>query len=328
VTPVGSGAIVSRVYKLSGENVSIRFVNFWKGFDPCNNFFVDLIEDSGLKVCVVEPHSVKVDLEIVSVFSDRNRELLIKGGRKLLGLSNNPTYRNRLDNLTIPRRTKNSTRRIWYTGENIRVPFEADFDGYLSFDPSNEILNNAYLPLWMLSLGWFSKSRNLIRLGIHTHVTDLISDRQRMKSKDKMICAFVGNPEPVRLRTIQELNKAYKIDLFGSYYGNFVKNKYDVASEYKFSIAFENDLYPGYVTEKIVESYLSLNVPIYRGIFDPRSEIRFNPEAFINVDNFQNTSELGEFVSSMTEREYEKMYSQPLLFEIPNLKNIKKILFD
>ena len=328
MTPVGCGAIVSRVYKTSGNNVSIRFVNFWKGFDPFNNFFVDLIEDSGFKVCVIESHSIKVDLEIVSVFSYRNRELLIKGGRKLLGLSNNPTYKNRLDHLTLPRRTNNSTRRIWYTGENARVPFEADFDGYLSFDPSDEILRNAYLPLWMLSVGWFSKSPNLIRLGIQTHVTDLISGRKMMKSKDRMICAFVGNPEPVRLRTIQELSNVCKVDLFGSYYGNFVKNKYDVASEYRFSVAFENDLYPGYVTEKIVESYLSLNVPIYRGIFDPRSEIRFNPEAFINIDNFQNTSELSEFVLSMTEREYDRMYSQPLLFEIPNLENIKRILFD
>lgn len=326
VSPVGGGAIVSQVYKSTGKNVSIRFVNFWKGFDPCNNFFVDLIENDGFKVHVTQSNSVKVDLEIVSVFFNRNRELLVKSGRKLLGLSNNPTFENRLENLAIPKRTMNSIRRIWYTGENLRVPFDAEFDGYLSYDPSSEILNNAYLPLWMLSLGWFSKRHYLTRLGVEAHVTDLLAGRRLVNLKSKHVCAFVGNPEPVRLRTIQQLSKLHQVDVFGSYYGNFVHSKYATALEYKYSISFENDLYPGYVTEKIVESYLSLNVPIYRGLFDPNSEIRFNPEAFIDFNIFENTNDLGQFIRAIGKEDYERIYSQPLLLEIPKLEKISKVI--
>jgi hypothetical protein len=311
---------------LPTEDIRIRFVNFWDGFDHGNNFFLDLIESEGLNASVHQSNSCNVDLEIVSVFSNKKRELVFKSGRRLLGLSNNPTQKNRLANLSIPRRPKGAARRIWYTGENIRIPFQADFDGYLSFDPSHKKTNNAYLPLWMLSVGWFSKSIHSRRIGIETHIDDLLRSRTNSDPKKKDVCAFVGNPEPFRLRFIEELGASLQVDAFGSYFGNFATNKFDVAKDYRFSIAFENDLYPGYVTEKIVESYLVRNVPIYRGILDLNSEIEFNPKAFINLQDYKDADDMSEYISSLSAEEYDRMYSEPLLLKHPKLTDIKNVL--
>ena len=287
---------------------------------------MDLLENDGLQVSVINSQAKTVDLEIVSVASNKYRELLLKGRRKLLGLSTNPTYENRLDLLGIPKRKNNAKRRIWYTGENLRVPFEANFDGYLSFDPSDEALNNAYLPLWMLSVGWFSNSRNLGRVGTNTHINDLIRGRELLEPKNKMICAFVGNPEPVRLRTIREFSKVFEVDVFGAYYGNFIKSKMSVAPNYRYSLSFENDLYPGYVTEKIVEAYLAGNVPIHRGLFDSDSEVEFNPKAFINFNDFKDTKDVCNYISSLSESSYNELYCQPLILEFPKLDKIRKVL--
>ncbi|CAN2213902.1 Glycosyl transferase family 10 [Candidatus Nanopelagicaceae bacterium] len=326
MTPESSDANVFQVYEVTGEIVSIRFVNFWASFNKDNNFFVDLLESEGFQVIVVHSQTQVVDLEIVSVFPKKLNGLLLKGGRKLFGLGNNPTFKNRLDLAGIPERRNRSRRRIWYTGENLRVPFDADFDGYLSFDASDEVLNNAYLPLWMLSVGWFSNSYNLERIGVSTHVKELLAGRKLLKPKSKMICAFVGNPEPIRLRTIREFNETFQVDVFGSYYGNFVASKIEVAPNYRFSIAFENDLYPGYVTEKLVESYLSGNVPIYRGLFDSQSEVKFNTKAFINFNDFKNTGEICSYIASISDNRYEEIYCQPLMLELPKVNVIKKVL--
>jgi len=326
MTPENSSANVFQVYEVAEKKVSIRFVNFWEGFNKSNNFFVDLLEAQGMQVSVIHSDTRIVDVEIVSVFSNKYRELFVKGRRRLIGLNNIPTFENRLDILGVPKRKNNSKRRIWYTGENVRVPFEADFDGYLSFDPSDENLNNAYLPLWMLSVGWFRNSRNLGRIGSNTHIDHLISGRKLMEPKTKVVCAFVGNPEPIRLRTIREFSSVFEVDVFGAYYGKFIKSKMDVAPQYRFSLSFENDLYPGYVTEKLAEAYLSGNVPIYRGLFDSNSEIKFNPKSFLNFIDFKSTDDICNYIASMNESSYEEMYSQPLILEIPKLDKIRKVL--
>jgi hypothetical protein len=178
----------------------------------------------------------------------------------------------------------------------------------------------------MLSINWFSGARDLERVGLPSKIGDLTSGRELTMDKSNLICAFVGNPEPVRLRSIQKLDEAFGVDKFGSFFGKPVPSKYPIGIKYKFSIAFENDLYPGYVTEKIVESYLAGTVPIYRGLFNKEAEEIFNPKAFINAMDFENDEQLIDFIASMTDRDYRLMYGQPLFRKTPSLDHLAKVL--
>ena len=60
-----------------------------------------------------------------------------------------------------------------------------------------------------------------------------------------------------------------------------VKNKIDYLSNYKFSIAMENSDGDGYLSEKIVDSFLAGTIPIYYG--DYILDEFINPKSYILV---------------------------------------------
>jgi hypothetical protein len=70
-----------------------------------------------------------------------------------------------------------------------------------------------------------------------------------------------------------------------------VADKWDVLSKYKYGIAYENFKNPFYWTEKIVDCYLSYNMPLYVGTenisnyFPKESYIQIQPE-MINIKNY------------------------------------------
>lgn len=63
---------------------------------------------------------------------------------------------------------------------------------------------------------------------------------------------------------------------------------------YRFSIAFENDIVNGWVTEKIVNSFLAGSIPIYEGTDDVYKY--FNRDAFINAKDFDTLNDLADYV--------------------------------
>jgi hypothetical protein len=66
-------------------------------------------------------------------------------------------------------------------------------------------------------------------------------------------------------------------------------NLKDVYSKYKFVMAFENSNEDGYITEKIMNVYISGAIPIYWGTSKVK-EI-FNPESFIYAPDYKNYDE-------------------------------------
>jgi hypothetical protein len=59
-------------------------------------------------------------------------------------------------------------------------------------------------------------------------------------------------------------------------------NKEEFLSSYKFSIAMENSEGDGYISEKIVDSFLSGTIPIYYG--DYMVDEFINPKAYILIN--------------------------------------------
>jgi hypothetical protein len=130
--------------------------------------------------------------------------------------------------------------------------------------------------------------------------------------KNKFCCAFMGNPTSFRVGILKKLGEVESLGLFGSAFGNKVDDKLAVSSEYKFSFTFENNLYPGYVTEKLLEGYLSKTVPLYWGMDSQRF---FNSKAFINLNDFTTLEDflIAVRVHNSDEDLYAYTYEQPLL---------------
>ena len=91
------------------------------------------------------------------------------------------------------------------------------------------------------------------------------------------------------------LNRYKKVDSGGGVLNNLgyrVSDKMEFLKDYKFTISFENTVSPGYVTEKLIDPFLSGSLPIYRGSTTVGDD--FNKGSFINALDFNNAESLIE----------------------------------
>jgi len=116
-------------------------------------------------------------------------------------------------------------------------------------------------------------------------------------SKKKFCCFFVSNYcSDVRVKMFDILNCYKKVDSYAhcrnnmGEIGNYIKdNRYwsedyfNLISEYKFIICFENTKCGTYITEKIVNAYIANTLPIYWGS-DNVNKI-FNEKSMITLKN-------------------------------------------
>jgi hypothetical protein len=118
--------------------------------------------------------------------------------------------------------------------------------------------------------------------------------------------------------------------------GYAVPDKRKFQSEYKFSIAFENEAYrpqhPGYTTEKIMEPMTVNSVPIYWGNHLINKE--FNTKSFVNFYDFKDMNEMIDYIIELDkdDNKYLEMLNQPwfLDYNVPEnnkLENIKSFLY-
>lgn len=176
-------------------------------------------------------------------------------------------------------RSFNSTR-IFFTGENYRPNFN-EADWAFSFDFNNHP-RHYRLPLYP----FFGDPKELVQ-------SDKIDYRSILKQKD-IFCNFIySNAGPKERKDFfYKLSEYKKVHSGGRLFNNIggrVKDKVDFLRRSKFTIAFENEAYQGYTTEKIFEPMLAMSIPIYWG--NPNIDIDFNPESFINVSTFDSYDE-------------------------------------
>jgi hypothetical protein len=107
-------------------------------------------------------------------------------------------------------------------------------------------------------------------------------------------------------RPVNILEKLLPItrQIYTSYRGT-VKNKWDVLTQYRFSLCYENMRdEPGYVTEKIFDSMRAGCVPVYWGA--PNITDYVDIDAFIDRRNFKTNEELAKYLSGINEQEYQQ----------------------
>jgi len=111
-------------------------------------------------------------------------------------------------------------------------------------------------------------------------------------SRKKYFCNFLYSHEvKYREEFFRQLSKYKKVDAPGvsmnnmnsidsRYQGDVWERKRQFLGDYKFTIAFENYIYPGYQTEKIYDAMQADSLPIYAG--DPLIGKVFNTSSFVD----------------------------------------------
>ena len=250
----------------------------------------------------------KISLFSVDLFNPKNHKLWIK--RKLKAKfrikfdKNNPDYLiyNIFGDEHLNKKYKNSIKIAIFTENKIPDLSEVDY----AIGQAHIIYLDRYFkfPIFIWSFNRFKTIREKI-----------LNNPKKTK-----FCAAVisnGGEDKFRTKFINELNKYKKIDMGGNYLNNIkgpVKDKIKFLSAYKFSIAMENSEGDGYISEKIIDSFISGTIPIYYG--DYTLDEYINPKAFILIKNEQNIEQKINYIKEI-DNNFEK-YSNILTFLILN----------
>lgn len=234
------------------SSITVKFVDFWKGFNATDNKFIDALKAKRNVYVLPEDSQEKPDL----LFYSR------------CGLGKHYLY----DNCV----------KIYYTGENDYPNFN-ECDYAISFHDIDLGKRNIRYPLFLLNEYNFGGVKTHQNINSELYNRDFCSivisnvancDPFRLKIIDA-----VDSYKPLAYGGSYRNNS-----------GGKVVDKVTFISKFKFNLALENSLLDGYVTEKIIEPISAHTVPIYFG--GNKVKLDFNPESFIHVTDYNNLDSL------------------------------------
>ena len=276
--------------------MNISFLDFWGGFQPENNLFYFILRDIRSDVKITHP--AYADVIFFSCFGESNRCF-------------------------------NHCKKIFFTGENLRPDFsECDYSISFDFDDYNN--KNIRIPLWYLYIDWY----NVMSYGNPSWLVPINYLTQEnefnQKNKDNFCCIVYSKYNILRYEMTSNLSYYKFVDCFGKIHNKKIldgeKYKMNTISNYKFNICFENSLYSGYYTEKLLHAKVSGAIPIYYS--DKEFRVDFNEKCCLNLINYENISDLLDDIKKIDNDSnlYNKIKSEPLFTNVPNLDNIKNNL--
>ena len=231
--------------------VRVAFHGFWAGFSL--QVFHATHPYLRLKYKLIACRR-RPDVHFVSVYS-------------LPGVIRNPA------DIAVPRDGRTT---VFYTRERVASDLSR-FDWSISFDESSE--RNLYLPEWV---------QHLNRLGLTPWSLVRQTARRAEAMHGRQGCAYIFRHRvPQREAFFDRLATRMEVVSPGDSRNNhwrIVRTPAEKAAflrHFRFNIAFENEAFPGYLTEKIVDAFTAGCVPIYHG--DPHVERTFSPETFVHV---------------------------------------------
>jgi hypothetical protein len=178
-------------------------------------------------------------------------------------------------------------RKMYFTIENMLPDYdECDFAITANIRPHDP--RHYRLPYYVFAAG---KPENLIK-------TPEFDAESILRAKSGFCSFVVTNARaPERNRFFKLLHRRKRVDSGGRAFNNIggpISDKQAFIAKYKFAIAFENTLTPGYTTEKLLNALQAQTVPIYWG--NPEIGREFNTRAFINAADFASFESLADHV--------------------------------
>lgn len=170
---------------------------------------------------------------------------------------------------------------------------------------------------------YFEEARPVFR-EILSRLKDVLLRRQRTRIDSEIVKTQLHDK---RLEVIEHFGALGKIDLFGSNWENLgilpkrwqtrlggiltrlkpqkCGDKKELISQYKFSVCLENLIYPGYVTEKMIDALHAGVIPLYLGAPDITD---FVPAScFIDLRKYKNLKDLSDELLSFSEDRAKEM---------------------
>jgi alpha(1,3/1,4) fucosyltransferase len=205
--------------------------------------------------------------------------------------------------------------RVFLTGENFE-PAMTDCEFAIGFSALATDPNFRRLPLWVYeNRSWGYGPERLIK--------SPATDWERIASEKSRFCNFVYRHDlPYRNAIFSQLNEYERVDAAGRCMNNMngwmvprepnrLQGKLEFLRNYKFTLAVENNIWPGYSTEKLVDPMYVASIPIYIG--DPQAKAHFNTASYIDFSAFGSLKELLAFVREVnSDRDlYIKMLAAP-----------------
>lgn len=300
------------------REVSIRFINADRGHESPDGFLVRLTEAAtARRVRIAGSREATCDIEFESVQYSVSQQISRMGRRRLGRLLPAPAgARDPRWWSENPQPSGRARSHVWFTGENVRPPVGA-WSGYLSFDLDSLNGRNVYCPLWWWGIGLLGAPSSPF-MSPAPDLETLRSPRRPDPSRTGFVAAFINNPHPMRMHAIDALREVGTVDVYGKAVGRPVPSKSDIARNYRFILCFENDVYPGYVTEKAIEAWSCGAVPIWWGS-DPAGYL--NSSALFSATDFESLTAMAEEVGRVMrdDDEWSEMVSRPLITRDPDL---------
>lgn len=200
-------------------------------------------------------------------------------------------------------------KKILFLGENWN-PKQFNSDYSISFEPHST--TNFRLPLWQVYL--------LLR----PELKDRLFNRKRWENFERFCSFTVSNPSnQFRNAAFDSLSSYKRINSYGKVrmndlglnkvsrgkYWRDAKDQFFLDHSHKFALTYENNGYPYYCTEKLMDAFLVGSMPIYWG--SPIIEKEFNEKAFINVIKYPNIIEKIKELDQNNDK-FMKIYEQPV----------------
>lgn len=238
------------------EKKKINFVGFWSNFDKEHNIFTNILREA-FEVEVSETPDYVFASPLCAPFEYLKYDCV----------------------------------RILFTGEPLVPDFNV-FDYAIGFDYlsfPDEITQTRY---YRYPLCFYNYER------IKQATSGMSYDTAKtILNQKKYFCNFMYGHQSAngeRELLFQLINKYKRVESAGSFLNNmpegmvipYSDKKLEFQKLCKFSIACESISYPGFVTEKLMDPFLSASVPIYYG--NSLVDKEFNPRAFINLHDYDS----------------------------------------
>lgn len=258
-------------------SIRINFAAFWPGFHPDHfrRFFPDVFDKYDL---VLSP-----DPEVV-FYSVYSKQFV--------------PYADARSHPPVTRMNPGKFVRVFLTGENFE-PDMSTCEFAITFSSFVDHENHLRLPLWVYeNRAWGYGPDQLIKRSD--------TDWEKVAAGKTQFCNFVYlHPVPFRDAIFRQLSAYKRVDSAGSHLNSMngwtvpmtpsrVGAKVEFFSRYKFTLAVENAIWPGYTTEKLVDPMFANSIPIYVG--DPQAQVSFDTSSYIDFARFENMKQMLEFV--------------------------------
>jgi len=214
--------------------------------------------------------------------------------------------------------------RVFVTGENVEPEMDK-CDFAISYSTQIVHPNHLRLPLW----AWGGNPNRLIK--------DDSVDWEKIAAGKTEFCNYIYSHDVAyRDAIFTELGRYKRVDAAGRCRNNMngwtiprtPTGKLDFLKRYKFTLALENAVWPGYVTEKLTEPMLAHSIPIYVG--DPNAQRSFNDGSYIDLASAGTVGRMLELVREVDSNRdmYLKMLAAPFYpnNEIPEYVREEKLV--